>query len=1498
MGALMRAHDWSGTPLGAPETWPQSLRTSVSTCLNCAFPILLWWGPDLVMLYNDEYIPILGSKHPAALGQAGAVCWSEIWHVIGPMLQQVLRLGEPTRSRDLLLTPQRNGYPEECYFSFSYSPIRDESGGIGGVFTPVIETTAQVIGERRLRTLRDLASHATSTLDVAATAQRSADVLGQNPHDIPFAAIYLAEPGHRSAALVAHTGVADPALPFPTELKLDDAASPPWPEQPDKRPIRTLQLPVTLAGQDQPSALLVAGLSPRLALDQAYREFLELAAGQVGNALADAMAYETEHRRAEALAQLDQAKTAFFANVSHEFRTPLTLLLGPLEDQLADPSLPPAVRERTELAHRNALRLLRLVNDLLDFSRTEAGRAKARLRLIDLAVVTADLASGFRSLCERAGLSLEVDCPPLPAPVPVDPDMWEKIVLNLLSNAFKFTRSGGIRVALRPAADPAFVELTVADSGIGIAPAAAAHLFDRFYRVAGAEGRTHEGAGIGLAMVRELARLHGGDVAVASEPGQGSTFTVRIARHAPGGFEDAAPRDSVTRHVAAALEEASRWVADSSPDSVPAEASGRPRILVADDNQDMRAYVRRLLERSYAVETAEDGEAALALATARPPDLVVADVMMPRLDGLALVGRVRADPATSLVPVILLSARAGSEAGVEGLQAGADDYVVKPFAEQELLARVAANLRAATARREALELEQKWRAEAEAANARFSFALAAARMVAWEWDLATGIVHRTQEARQLLGFESGPIEAFRSLIHPADRDRVEAAWQAARLGEDGRELEYRVNVEGKELWLTEKSRLTRNADGGLRLAGVVADVTARKQAEQALSQSEERLRQLAENIREVFYVSDPRARRVEYVSPAYEAIWGLPTADLYADQAAFFTALHPDDREAFRAVVATQVRVGEPTEQRYRIIRPDGSIRRIRDRAWPLRDAGGEVYRVVGLAEDETERLAAEERLAESEARLRQLNQTLEARVAERTAERDRTWRNAQDLLCIVDQDGRFRAANPAWTTVLGWLPEEVVGQHHLFFTHPDHQAASAAARAVSAQQPLPNYESRLRHKDGSYRWIAWVAAAEGDMVYASGRHITAEKEAAAALARTQDLLRQAQKMEALGQLTGGIAHDFNNMLQGVTSGINLARRRMEGGKPEEAGKFLDAAVDAAGRAGALVHRLLAFARRQALLPRRIDLNRLLGGMAELIRQTVGAPIIVTQHLAETVWPVLCDPSKFENTLLNLAINARDAMLPAGGSLLIETANVRLEAADLSGWDTAAPGDHVRLSVIDSGVGMPADVLEHAFEPFFTTKPVGQGTGLGLSQVFGFVSQSKGVVRLQSQVGRGTAVHIYLPRHIAPADAAPPTLPGARTAPHAAMAGTVLLVEDDATLRLIAAEALREAGCTIIEAKDGPTGLMAVHDAAATQPAGIDILVADVGLPGGLNGRQLADSARELMPTLPVLLITGYEAEALRAADSLGQGIEIMAKPFALEALTARVRIMLTQKPV
>ncbi len=719
----MREIDWAGTPLGPISQWPQSLRTTLSMVSESKFGMYVAWGPDYIQFYNDGYRPILGStKHPA-FGRSSRETFKESWHIIGPLFEQVRR-GEAVGSEDWMLPLDRNGYLEECFFTFSYSPIRDESGGVGGVLVTVAETTPHVLSGRRMSVLRELAARAAEAKTAEQAWSDASVVLAGSAADLPFVALYELDPEGSRADRVGLCHLPSDTALAPETFRLDDGEGPLaivgeavrtravrvidgvratfgelfgslWPEPVD----RVVVLPISRPSVARPYGALLVGVSPRRALDDQYRLFLDLIAEHVATGVGNARAHQEERRRTEALAELDRAKTTFFSNVSHELRTPLSLMLGPLEELCSGRSGALSAEQRAELGliHRNGLRLLKLVNNLLDFARIEAGRADAVFEPCELASATAEIASVFRSAIERAGLSFTVECPLLEAPVFVDRDMWEKIVLNLLSNALKFTFEGGISVRLTDREGG--VVLQVSDTGAGVPAIELPNLFTRFHRIVGTPSRSHEGSGIGLALVAELVRIHGGTIAVDSPEGAGTTFTVTLRRgseHLPKAHvrEAGGKAPSVSRGRLF-VDEARRWLPDAetpSQDVVPAAQRSSERIMVVDDNADMRSYLTRLLSPRWEVEAVPDGFAALESARVRPPDLILTDVMMPRIDGYHLLRALRADPVTRAIPAIVLSARTGDESQIEALDVGAYDYLTKPFSSRELIARVSAQL--------------------------------------------------------------------------------------------------------------------------------------------------------------------------------------------------------------------------------------------------------------------------------------------------------------------------------------------------------------------------------------------------------------------------------------------------------------------------------------------------------------------------------------------------------------------------------------------------------------------------------------------------------------------------------------------------------------------------------------------------------------------------------------------------------------------------------------
>jgi PAS domain S-box-containing protein len=856
MGKLIRSKDWASTPLGSIDSWPQSLRTAVSLCVASNFPISIAWGPLHVQIYNDGYWPICGQKHPESIGQDYKICWASAWPAIGAAFARGWA-GEASYIENERIFVDRHGFLEETFFTFSFSPIRDETGAVGGLFHPVTEQTARILSERRVRMLRDLASRAGSVKTTAEFYTRAIETFAEHPFDLPFTLLYGLNELGTDAELIGHTGFdsASPASCDPTmsparwpiaealasraPLRLDgiaDRLTPltcgPYPEPPET----AFLLPIFIPGAETATAILIAGVSPRLQLDPAYLDFVGMLGASMSSCVANAWNYENQSKRAELLAELDRAKTTFFSNVSHEFRTPLALILGPLEDLLsaAPGRRPPAETETLKILRRNAERLLKLVNTVLDFSSIEANRSKLFAEPTNLAQATAEHASCFRPVCEKAGLRLRVDCDPALSAVYVDREMWEKITLNLLSNAFKFTLAGEIAVSLKTLPDDR-IELAVRDTGCGIPPSDLPNIFKRFTRVAGAHGRSHEGSGIGLALVQELAELLVGSVDVTSELGSFSLFRVviplRVAALAPA-VDPASPATSARARSFA--DEASFWLGaadDETPDWEDSEtaldAASHATILLADDNADMRAYVTRILtQHGFNVHAAADGQAALeTIHKSLLPDLVLTDVMMPRLDGFGLLKQIRADTRFSHLPVIMLSARAGEEANVEGISAGADDYLIKPFSARELVARVEGTLKLARLRKHAAKRE------------RFETVFDASPVALLVVSASGQIKLVNRQAQEIFGYSQAELldKKVENLLprrfrpnHPRLRKNFLAEHAFRKMGE-GQEL-FGLRKNGSEVPL-EISLNPIDADGDPMVLVTLIDITTRRAIE-------------------------------------------------------------------------------------------------------------------------------------------------------------------------------------------------------------------------------------------------------------------------------------------------------------------------------------------------------------------------------------------------------------------------------------------------------------------------------------------------------------------------------------------------------------------------------------------------------------------------------------------------------------------------------------------
>ncbi|MCA9114607.1 MAG: PAS domain S-box protein [Planctomycetaceae bacterium] len=1481
MGERTRTYDWSQTPAGPIESWPQGLKTAVRIMLGSRYAMWLGWGPDFTFFYNDAYAKMtLGPKHPWALGRPAREVWPEIWDDVGPRAEAVISTGEATWDEGLLLFLERRGYSEETYHTFSYSPLPDDSEGIGGMLCVVTEETERTIGERRLRTLRELAARTTdevTSVDIA--CQTSAEILAGNPQDLPFTLLYLLDAEQQRARRVGLTGVdrSMPTSPDVVDLSSQDAPWPfreviesgqgievddlpgkfghlsvgAWPESPQQAVV----LPLAKPGQTQLAGFVVAGVSPRRPFDDDYRGFLDLMAGQIATAVTNARVYEEEKKRAEALAELDLAKTAFFSNVSHEFRTPLTLMLGPVEDLLSrsDTELSTAARTQLEVVNRNGQRLLRLVNSLLDFSRIEAGRVRAAYQPTDLSAFTLDLASVFRAACERAGLQLIVNCSALSEPAYVDRDMWEKIVLNLLSNAFKFTSEGEIAVTLQQQGQSA--ELRVRDTGTGIPAEEMPRLFERFHRIENAQGRTHEGSGIGLALVQELVRLHGGAITAESVMGQGTTFLVSIPlglSHLPADqIEDSRSLSSTTTGAMPYVEEALRWLPDVLEQEAPAELTRlrevqpdrgdrsatqqqdvHSRVLVADDNSDMRQYITRLLAEQYHVAAVPDGRAALESARENPPDLILSDVMMPHLDGFGLLLELRADPRTREIPVIMLSARAGEESRVEGMEAGADDYLVKPFSARELLARVKAHLQMALLRKES---EQAIRDSEE----RLRMALAAARMVAWQLDLSSGEVKVSSSAAEVLGLPPGSSldhsdDGF-ALLHPDDRERHRAVVQKAA-EECGSYLsQYRVirPVDGKVIWLEERGHGAADDSGQTaRLVGVVLDITERKRAELALQKERDLLSVTLASIGDGVITTDAEGR-VTNLNGVAEALTGWSTQDAVGQPLeVVFRIVNEDSRQTVDNPATRALRDGVVVglANHTILIRKDGTECPIDDSAAPIQGEQGEVIGCVLVFRDIAERRKAEAALRESEAHFRNMAD------------------NAPSMIWVTNPESSCTYISRQWCEYTGTTPEQNLGTGWFNCVHPDdrRQTADAFLKANEKKASF-SIDYRLKRHDGEYRWAADVGLPRFDEQQQFQGYVGTvfeihdRKLAAEALRQAAADLSEANRRKT--QFLATLGHELRNPLAPIRTGLELMK--MVANDPvqmEETRSMMERQTRQMVR---LIDDLLDVAR---ITQGKLQLRTRRVTVAEVVQHAVEAsqPFIneagheLTVRLPEQPVYLTADPSRLAQVFSNLLINSTK-YTPRGG---------RIE------FTAEHQGSNVLVKVKDNGIGIPAEMQFGIFEMFTQIdRPLEKGykgLGIGLTLVKQLVEMHEGRIEVHSDgEGQGSEFSVQLP--VQAAEPAFPEQEGQTEPDGTTSRHRILVVDDNRAAADMLSMVVRMLGNEVRTSYDGE---QAIRAAAEFTP---DLILMDLGMPR-MNGYEAARHIREQPWGEPMMLValTGW----------------------------------------
>ncbi|MGZ5271554.1 MAG: ATP-binding protein [Ramlibacter sp.] len=1532
MAAAISGFDWGATALGPAEAWPHSLRSTVRLLLGSRYPGFVLWGDELVALYNDAYADVLGARHPWALGRSFRETWGEIWDVVGPQFEAVMRDGASTWNDRVLLVMERRGYTEETYFTFSYSPCFDDQGEVGGVFCTCTEETGRVLGERRLQSLRALSAALRDSRSPAHACERAAGALASNPHDLPFALFYLQDGD--VARLVARSGADEQPEIAPQEIALADGApwflgevavtreprhvravdriatviAGPWPE-----PVRdALVLPLPAPNPGTPAGFLVTGLNPRRPLDDEYDNYLALVAQQVAGAIADARGFEEQQQRAQALAEIDRAKTLFFSNVSHELRTPLALMLGPVADLLEDGVLDPAARHALTLAQRNGRRLQRLVNTLLDFSRIEAGRMEARFQPVDLAAFTAELASFFDSAASKAGLALQIDCPPLSQPVYVDRSMWEKIVFNLLANAIKYTPAGSVRVRLH--ATGGGVRLEVSDTGHGIPQAALPHIFERFYRVEGAHGRSIEGTGIGLALVAELARIHGAQPHVESWLGAGSTFSIALPfgrAHLPPEQVDESPADTgVAAGQSGWLDEMEAWFTAESPDDTaggaslagepaapwgPAAPSLRGSVLLVDDNADMRGYLARLLGREHDVRTAGDGWQALQRIGERMPDLVLTDMMMGRMDGFALLERLRADPATATLPVIMLSANATEDLRLKALGAGADDVLLKPFHARELLARVSGTLRLAQVRREAMQREQQVRAEVEQVLESIAEGFIA---VDAEWRYT----YVNASAERIYG------RARESLLGKRIWDVFPELEQSAFGDPFRRAMHERVPLKAEAPydplggWF--EVSIFPVASGGLSF--YFRDVLQNRLMHRALRESEEQQRFLSNFGQQVQRIEEPD----EVLDAAVDAL----ARHLHADRCIW--ALCDDDagiawiRGEWRAegmssrLGASQLRDFNP--EHLRLLRA-GQPFVLRDAEFDNRLGaqrehylGTQIGAAVAAGVLRGSRLVAAIAVhqrgprdwTDSEIQLVQSMATRcweafeRAQVQQAQRESEQRFREMADsmpqIVNVTDAQGGIEYVNRQWHAYTGRAEAAFADVEAA--THPDDRPVlwGRWKEAFASAQPLV-VEFRLRGRDGHHRWFLTRAVpthdAQGRLQrwYGTSTDIDDSRRNAEALAQAHAALQQVERRK--DQFIATLAHELRNPLAPLRNGVQLLAL---GGGPDGG------------------------ARVQAMMKRQIDqLVRLVDDLLEVSRITSGK--VALQRSRLDLAELLASAAESSRPVVETARHSLHVDVDALGGHLVDGDPLRLGQVFANLLNNAAkytePGGHITLrgwcegaqavvQVRDNGLGLAADMLEEVFQPFVqvdrSASRVQGGLGIGLSIVRSLVDLHGGTVTARSDgPGQGSTFEVRLPVAAGPAQPEP----GGGSAPRrppAPVGPSVLVVDDNHDAADSLAYMLEMMGASTRVVYGGPDAVAAID---ADVPA---LVLLDIGMPG-MDGFEVARRLAHHPQRRRMLLValTGWGQSEDRQRTREAGFDEHLVKPAeidVLEALLARAR--------
>ncbi len=1346
---LIRSINWAKTSIGSQEAWPQSLRSALSICINSNFPIAIYWGPDLVLMYNEAWSPIPGSKHPWAFGKTAIEVWPEIWSDIEPQFQKAFS-GVPGGSKDALLPMQRHGYTEECYFDFTFTPIYGESGKVEGIFNAVIETTYRVINERRANVLQKLVERIGGVPTSIEVFEKTAEVLGEAKADVPFFFIYELLP--QGPSIVSHP----PSVQIPFEYwGVEEVASQGsvkliedvgkyfrsvpdgiWPEPPTE----AIAFPVK--GNDgHVSAVIVAGASARRKIDKDYRSFYESLSNVISAEIITLQSLAEERERAESLAQIDKAKTAFFSNISHEFRTPLTLMLSPLEELLSDgQNLSVAQKENLQTSLRNTLRLQKLVNMLLDFSRIEAGKMDANFQSVDIAKMTQDLASSFRSAIESAGIEYNVSIKSVNREISIDVDMWEKIVLNLISNAFKYTEKGRIQVELATQGEN--ILFKVSDTGIGISEENQSKIFERFYRVNNGGGRSQEGTGIGLSLVKELVLLHQGNITITSELGKGSTFTVAIPLKKKDVID--LPRASNGNLMSAKhnafVDEAKKWKIQPGKIAAQSASKNRPSIVVADDNSDMREYIVRILGHDYHIHEASNGEDAYAIAQQTHPDLIISDIMMPKLDGFGLLKKLRSNFQTKTIPLIFLSARAGDEAKVEGIQAGADDYLVKPFSSKELLARVTNLIATNSARR---------RTEKEFFNlfvqspAHIHVFKGLDHVVEFFHPLGVKAIGRDitgQKVREALPELAGQgyFELLDDVYHTGKIVSIPQS-KAVLPGADGKPQEYYFHITYLP-W--------RDLDG--QIQGVLQftfDETEQALSSIRIKDSEERFRVLSNSIPQFVWIADATGN-VEFMSDQWEQYSGT---SIEHGKKAFASMIHPEDIGEVRQRWTRSMETRQPWTCEFRLHNAKtGEYRWFYGHTVPLFDQNQNLTKWIGSSSDihaqKSHSFELEAIVADRTSELVTLNNLLRAKNEELSRAQNflqTVLDSSVELVTAFDTNLNFTFVNKRLTELSTQTPEQLIGKN-LLVVNPNLQKTEGYQQLMKALGgETIHIEARRPRFDESLIFETFMIPLKenGQVtgVVTMQRDITALMNLTEKLKESNELLKRSN--DDLQQFAHVTSHDLKEPVRKIKMYGNILNNEFATYLPDKGKDYLIRIDKAANRISSMIDGVLQYSIIDTTdqFVQDIDLNTVIQNIVEDLE------IPIKENRASVSYinlPVISGYPTLVNQLFYNLIN---------NSLKFRKKDVEPQI-NLVFYDSSLdkPEDYFAIELKDNGVGFENTYSEKIFDSFTRLNPKDkyEGTGLGLALCRKIVVRHKGFITAEGELNKGATFRVNLPKAI------------------------------------------------------------------------------------------------------------------------------------------------------